>query len=729
MKTPSTRQLLQNLRTGELTIRDIPANQRPPKFVTVNTRASLISAGTERSTVQAARASLLGKARQRPDQVRKVIESVRSDGLLATYSKVTQKLAEPKALGYSSAGVVLECDDSETTLRSGTRVACGGGDYAVHGELVTVPRNLVCPLPDAVTFEQGSFATVGAIALQGVRRAEPQYGETTLVIGLGLLGQLTWQLLASAGIRVIGTDVSSWAVELARGIGLQDALVRGVDDVEGECSRITNGKGVDRVLITASAPTSDPLELAGSVSRECGRVVVVGALPINVPREPYYMKELDLVLSRSYGPGRYDPLYEESGIDYPYGRVRWTEGRNIGSFLHAVENGSLDVDSLVTHRFPIDKAGDAYKLVSGEQAEPHCAIVLDYEGTPVENPEQPDSAVPFEPPLQPGSTSHRIGFIGAGSFACKHLLPFLAKRGDVDLVAVATRRGSTSSEVARRFGIRNAVSSWEEVVESNEIDSVVIATRHDLHGMLACEALKRGKNVFVEKPLALTANELDEITSAFQNSGKILQVGYNRRFSSHAIRLKEALARSSGHTHVTYRVNAGPLPPEHWLLDSDIGGGRIIGEACHFIDLIQFLCDASVEQVYASGFDDESTGCWTTVLELDDGSTASLIYQANAPSFLAKEYIEAARGGSGGVIDNWTRSTVSLGRAARGTAKRVADKGFASELEAYLDGVRTGVAPIRLDELVTCSLASLAVVKSRSRRGPVSTSEYLDANL
>jgi predicted dehydrogenase/threonine dehydrogenase-like Zn-dependent dehydrogenase len=708
------KQLLQNLRNGELSLLEVPVPARPAGMVLVATRASLISSGTERATVQAAQASLLGKARQRPDQVRKVLDNLRKEGLGATFAKVRDKLDQPKALGYSSAGVVLAADPDER-VRAGDRVACGGADYATHAEVVVVPRNLAVPVPENVSFEEAAFATVGAIALQGVRRAEVGLGSRVLVIGLGLLGQLTWQLLEDAGCTVVGTDISPEMVALAGKIGLTRAVVRGRDDVEGACATVSDGHGVDAVIITAAAKSRDPIELAGAVARERGRVVVVGAVPMEVPREPFYRKELDVVVSRSYGPGRYDREYEEGGVDYPIAHARWTEGRNLSAVLEAIARGRVRVQPLITHRFPLAQAEQAYAIVSGADPQPHVGIVLTYSETPSLAPR-----VALRPvPAPPGSGRPGIAFIGAGSFARGYLLPHLKGRADIELVTVATARGYTAADAARKFGFAEAASDAERALADERVQAVFIATRHDEHARLAQAALAAGKHVFVEKPLAVSPAELAALLPVAARAGRVLQVGFNRRFSPLAVALRQVLAGAAGPVQVTYRVSAGPLPSDHWLLDPHAGGGRMVGEGCHFIDLIQYLTGEHAARVSAAGFGDDATGARTVLLEMSGGSVGVLVYQANASARVPKERIEAFAGGRGGVLHDWRSVDLLEDRQGRTLKAAGQAKGFAEEVAAFLTSLRTGAPAIPLESLAYTTAATFAVLRSIAERQPV----------
>lgn len=697
------KQLLQNMKSGEISIIDCPTPSRPEGFVLVQNRASMISSGTERGTVQAAKASLLGKARQRPDKVRQVLDNVRKEGILSTIKKVQDKLDEPKLLGYSTCGTVLECDPHERRFKPGDRVACGGADYACHAEVIVVPRNLVVPVPNELSDIEASSATVGSIALQGLRRARVTLGDRVLVIGLGLLGQLTWQLLEDAGCRAIGTDVSADAVKLARDLGLEHAAVRGSEDVEGLCAALTDHHGVDAVIITAATQSTDPIQLAGTVCRERGVVSIVGAVPMELPRESYYPKELDLVVSRSYGPGRYDPNYEEGGQDYPYAYARWTEGRNMHAFLESVARKRVNVADLVTHRFPFDKALDAYAIVSGTRSEPHVGIVLEYhQDTDLK------TSVSLHTSPKSRKTDGEVGiaFLGAGSFARSYLLPHLANRDGTRLLSVVTSRGFTANDVAKKYGFAQASTNPDDVLSDDAVDAVFIATRHDTHADLVCRSLEAGKHVFVEKPLCITEDQLERIAQIATTSPGVLQVGYNRRFSPLAVALRNTLPPRPSPIQITYRVNAGPLPAEHWLNDPEVGGGRLIGEGCHFIDLMQFFSGEVSSSVDISSFGRDADGCTVCYLKFPSGSQGTLIYQANAPKSLAKEYLEVFGGGRGGVLQDWRSLTLYTESRPSTRKSRGQQKGYAEEIDAFFSALASGVPAIPFSSLYATSLAT-----------------------
>src|SRR5436305_3448785 len=534
------KQLLQNLKTGAGVVADVPAPVAQRGRVIVRAAASLVSAGTERAFVELGRKGLVGKAKQRPDLVRKVVEKVRSEGLLQTLQAVREKLDESHALGYSAAGVVVEVGEGVTEFGAGERVACAGTGYAAHAELLSVPQNLCVRLPEGVDFESAAFSTLGAVALQGVRLAEPTLGESVVVIGLGLLGQLAAQLLKANGCRVFGVDLDASKVELAKRLGMDDGCVAG-PDVKGAVLRWSRGRGADAGVITAATSSDEPIQLAGEVSRLRGRVVAVGLVGMNVPRQVYFERELTLRVSMSYGPGRYDPEYEERGHDYPLPYVRWTEGRNLEAFLDMVAAGRVRTAPLVTHRFPIEESERAYKLISGDTAEPYLAVLITYDTARglERHVENQSSEFKLQSSKFGGRSSGparagvvRVGLVGAGDYARRMLLPHF-KSGGVEFVSIATATGVTARDVGERYGFARFVSGADEVMADEGVNLVVIATRHDSHAELARRALERGLDVFVEKPLALNDEELDAVLGAAAASRGRLTVGFNRRFSPH----------------------------------------------------------------------------------------------------------------------------------------------------------------------------------------------------
>jgi predicted dehydrogenase/threonine dehydrogenase-like Zn-dependent dehydrogenase len=676
-------QVQQNYRSGELSLVDVPVPALRPGGVLVATACSLISAGTERSTVATARMGLLGKARSRPDLVRQVVRVARREGLLETYRMVRNRLDTPLPLGYSSAGYVAAVAEGALGLRPGDRVACAGAGYASHAEVAFVPRNLAAKVPDGVPLEDAAYATVGAIALQGVRRAGVSLGDKVAVIGLGLIGQLTVQILKAAGCKVLAIDLARDLVDLARRSGADLALAR-ADDPERAALELGDGHGVDAAIVTASTKESDPVDLAGALCRERGRVVIVGNVRLDVPRELYYRKELDLVLSRSYGPGRYDPSYEEGGIDYPLPYVRWTEQRNLEAFLGLLADDRLDTRLLTTHTFPIADAGKAYALVTGDAPGRSVGILLRYGDA-----ERIATTIALPPPLEPRGEAPGISFVGAGSFAQGFLLPNLRGSrlrsqgfgGQVGgLRYVVANDGLRARAAQGKFGFDAAATDPAAAIGDPATRAVVIATRHDSHADLACRALAAGKHVFVEKPLAVTREQLDAVRRAAAAAPGRLMVGFNRRFAPAAAAARDALSGRQGPLLVHYRVNAGPLPRGHWLGDP-AQGGRLVGEACHFVDFVLFLTGERIRRVFASGD-------VAIALDLSGGSSATIHYTDAGDRATPKEWVEAIGGGRVVRIDDFRKVTRNGRTIAKGKGR-----GHAEEMQALLDAVRAG-APL-----------------------------------
>jgi predicted dehydrogenase/threonine dehydrogenase-like Zn-dependent dehydrogenase len=709
------KQVIQESGTGVVRLEDVPAPVLRPGGVLVRTRHSVISIGTERMKLDFGRKTLLGKARERPEQVRTVLETAAREGVVATYRKVRARLAELSSLGYSLAGVVEAVGAGVRSLEVGDVVACAGAGYANHAELVWVPENLVVRVPDGVTTEAAAFATIGAIGLHGVRQAELQLGECAAVVGLGLIGQLTVQMLRAAGIRVVAVDVDPARVALAARHGATAVLRR--DDVEGTVRMATGGIGVDATIITAATSSDDPIRIAGRITRDRGRVVIVGAVPIRVPRSPYYEKEIDVRLSRSYGPGRYDASYEEKGHDYPIGYVRWTERRNLAEFVRLVGDGAVRLDDIITHRFPFSDAERAYAELSGGGGA--LGVVLEY----------PESKAP-EPrriPLHGGTAAEGagspraggdrpgIGLVGAGSFATATLLPLL-KKLPVQLHGVATAGGVSARDAAEKFGFSYMAGSPDELFADPDVAAVVIATRHADHAALAAAALRAGKAVFVEKPLAIDEAGLSDVAGAAAGGAQLL-VGFNRRFAPATAFLRDCFSGVAGARVVHIRVNAGEVPADSWVHDPEVGGGRLVGEGCHFIDLARSLVGAPVTSVLASsiGGADPAAKLQDNVqvtLHFADGSLASVLYTSKGTTKSGKERVEMYAGGRSGVIDDF-RSAEFHGPDGRQRWKGTQDKGHAAELKAFVEALRAGSAsPIPLDELLNSSRATLAAARS-----------------
>ena len=711
------KQVLQNRKTGRPFVGEVPVPALLRGRVLVRTVASLISAGTERASVELVSKGLLQEARQRPDLVKAVVAKVKNEGLFNTFASVRDKMAASQSLGYSAAGIVAEVADDVTEFRIGDRVACAGVGFASHAEMLSVPKNLCVHLPEQVCFEAGAFGTLGAIALQGVRLAEPTLGESVVVIGLGLVGQLTVQLLKANGCRVFGLDLDPARVSLAMELGADRAIVSG-DDAASEIDKWTRGCGADAVLITAATDSNQPVELAARVSRLKGRVIIVGMTGLDIPRQPFFSRELKLIISMSYGPGRYDPDYEERGHDYPLPYVRWTEKRNIESFLELVADRRVNVERLTTHRFRIDEAERAYELISAESTEPYLGVLLNYD------PEREITRrVQLTPAVHRAEKAIRIGVIGAGGYVPAMLLPHFKAEG-VDFRSIATASGVSAHDVGKRFGFAQAVSSAEEVINDRDINLVVIGTRHDSHASIASQALAQNKNVFVEKPLALNDDELDQVLDAAANSTGLLMVGFNRRFSPLARRAKDFFAGRNTPLSILYRVNAGRIPKEHWIQDAHEGGGRIIGEICHFIDLMQHLTESLPVSVFAesvSAKSDQTINADSVFITLRfaDGSNGCIAYVSEGDKSLAKERVEIFGGTRTVVLDDYRRATLHKDGREEQVTLKAQDKGQQEQVRQICTSILQGTeAPIPLNDLAATTRATFRVLDALREHRP-----------
>jgi predicted dehydrogenase len=704
------KQVLQHVRSGRLEVAEVPEPACRAGGIVVRNACSLISAGTERMVVEFAGKSLIGKARERPDLVKQALDKAMKDGLIPTVRAVLTRLDQPIALGYSCAGRVVEVGRGAEEFAVGDRVACAGMGYASHADVVFVPRNLAVPIPETISFEDASYVTLGAIALQGVRIADVRLGERVAVLGLGLLGQLAVQILRAGGCQVIGVDLDPAKVALARTLGADAAVVRS-DDVAAAVAAFTGGSGVDAVIVAAATESNDPTELAGEICRDRGRVCVIGAVRMDVPRKAYYEKELELRLSRSYGPGRYDPEYEEHGRDYPIGYVRWTERRNMEEFLRLVAAGYVTPGRLTTHRFSIAEADRAYDLIMRESGDAFAGVVLTYPAAAPTAAARTHAIKPHR--AVPGKVG--VGFIGAGNFARAVLLPVFARTDGVTLVGIATASAMTSKAAGQKFGFSYCTTEAAKVIEDETVDAVVIATRHGSHARLAADALRAGKAVFVEKPLALDEEGLQSVLVAQAESGGVLSVGFNRRFSPLAAELKAAML-VGGPLAMTYRINAGPVPRESWIHDPEDGGGRIIGEVCHFVDLAQYLTDDVPAEVFAArlaGSEGAVRDTLSVVLRFPGGSVASLNYFANGDRSFPKERLEVFGDGRIAILDDFR--TLMLSRNGRRSRRRrwFQDKGYKQEIIAFVRAVREGgELPIPLRSLIAATRATFAMEES-----------------
>ncbi len=708
------KQVLQNFRTGKLEVADVPETMGKRGGVLVRNAASLISAGTEKMAIGLAQKSLVGKAKERPDLVRQVWQKLKRDGLMNTLNTVNAKLDAPLALGYSCAGTIDEVGQGAEEFQVGERVACAGMNYASHAEMVYVPKNLTVKIPEAVSFEEAAFVTLGAIALQGVRTSEAKLGECVAIIGLGILGLLTVQILKAAGCRVIGIDFEENKLDLARSLGTDVVILRSAD-VDFAVREMTAGGGADAIIITAAADTNDPLELAGEIARDRAIVSMVGAVKMDLPRKPYYEKELQLRLSRSYGPGRYDAQYEEQGVDYPLGYVRWTERRNMQEFLRLVSVKAVNVTQLISHRFPIEQAEAAYDIITGKKKEPYLGVVLTYEGAVA----QGERTITLENSAK-AQPHIRLGVIGAGNFAKSVLLPRLSKLKDIQLLGIATATGRSAKTVGEQYGFATCTTDYRELLQDERANAVLIATRHDNHARITSEALAAGKTVYVEKPLSVDEAGLHLISEAVAMHGERVFVGFNRRFSALVAQMKSAFADVAS-LAISYRVNAGAIPRESWIQQAE-GGGRIIGEVCHFVDLMQFLTDSEPIEVfaYASAAGGDTL---SIIIKFNNGSIGNINYFATGDRGLAKERVEVFGGGRTAVLDDFRLLEVWREGKRTVTKRLTQDKGFDQSLHSFLQAVKHGGAmPISYRSLALTTLTTLGIEKALRTGKPIAVS-------
>jgi predicted dehydrogenase/threonine dehydrogenase-like Zn-dependent dehydrogenase len=717
------KQVLQYRRTGKTQVVEVPPPLAPAGGVLVRNHWSLISPGTERMLVEAGGTNLVNTARQRPDLVRQVLDKARREGIVATVEAVRSRLDVAIPLGYSCAGTVVAVGQnvSPTEFAVGDRVACAGAGLANHAEMVAVPRNLTVRIPEGVRFEDAAFVTVGAIALQGVRIADVRLGEACVVIGLGLVGQLTVQLLKAAGCRVFGIDLATDKVKLAGSLGADAACLRSETSLVEQVRHFSFGRGADAVLITAATDSSDPIQLAAELARDRAVVVAVGMVGTDVPRNAYYEKELQLRLSRSYGPGRYDATYERDGIDYPIGYVRWTEQRNMQAFLELVAEGKLEPARLVTHRIPIAQAESAYQIVTGATAEPYLGILLEY---PVDRALSPSERVEWPRPAVPlDRKTVRLGVVGAGSFARSVLLPELRKLDAVELRGLVTASGPSAQQTGARFRFAYAATDWHAVIEDEATDAVVIATRHDLHADLAAAALSQGKHVFVEKPLALDEDGVRAVLNAWQSSGRVLMVGFNRRFAPTYQQLKATCVNRRGPLVMSYRINAGAVAAGAWVLDPVQGGGRLLGEVCHMVDLLVDLVGAPVSSVFAQALPNPPSPSADDVLVslgFEDGSIGMITYTSLGDRSLPKEQLEVFGDGRAAVLDDFVSLRLAAGGRIKRIGGRVQDKGHAAELRAFIEAIRNEKpSPIDPRQAAHVTRVTFAAVESTRTGLPV----------
>lgn len=681
------KQVLQSIRTGQLEVADVPVPLVPDGGVLVRTKASVVSAGTERMVVDFAGKNMIQKARARPDLVRQVMDKVRRDGLLSTARTVRRSLDAPMPLGYSLVGEVVGVGMQAADVRLGDMVACAGAAVANHAEFAAVPQHLFAVLPndfvERAPIEHAAFATLGAIAMHGFRLGCPQVGERVAVIGLGLLGQLAVQIANAAGCRVFGVDLSPDRVALARKLGAEDACTR--DEAEARGMTFTTGAGFDVLLLTADAKSNDPIELAAAIARDRARVIAVGAFDLQLPRKSYFAKELHVQVSRSYGPGRYDPEYELHGRDYPIGYVRWTEQRNLDAFVQLLYQGRLNLAPLITHRYPVEDASAAYDLITGKRSEPFLGVLLTYPSDAHASARVDVVAQPV--PVAAGQFGASV--VGAGLFATSTLLPAIKGSRATVLRGIVSGQGVSAVTAAKAHGFTYAATDIEEVLRDKDTHAVFLLTRHHLHASQTVDALRAGKHVFVEKPLCLTRDELATIREAHaQQPGQLLMVGFNRRFAPLAQQLRD-FAQTGEPIVLAYRVNAGYLPPDHWTQDPEQGGGRLVGEGCHFLDFANWFMGEPPSQVYAQAMADVGRyrqDNFVVVLTYPSGSVATVTYLANGDRQAGKERVEVASAGRLGVLDDYRHLTLHRnGKTTHVKARMEPDKGHRAEVAHFLE--------------------------------------------
>jgi predicted dehydrogenase/threonine dehydrogenase-like Zn-dependent dehydrogenase len=706
------KQVYQNFKGGGIKVEDTPAPKLMSGQILIHTQASLLSAGTEGMVTEFSNKSLFQKAKSRPDLVKQVIDKAKTDGVISAYNTVKNRLDQPIALGYSAAGIILEVAEDVEGFKIGDRVACAGAGYASHANILAVPKNLVIKIPNNVPFDSAAFTTVGAIALQGVRLAQTELSENVAVIGLGLIGQITAQLLKAAGCKVVGYDLDFNKVDLARSCGI-DFATNELNLFKDYCNNMSNNFGVDKILITASTKSNDPIELSGVIARDKAIIVAVGAVGLDIPRKTYYHKELEFRISRSYGPGRYDPNYEERGHDYPIGFVRWTENRNMQSFINLVSEGKIDPKKFISHSFPIEEAEKAYDLIKVDSIEDYLGIILNYPGEP-----ELSKTIKF-PNLSNSRTNNQgeisIGVIGAGGFAAGVLIPILKSHNKVKLKGLCTVKGYTSHFNGSKFGFEYCTTDSDHLINDSSIDTIFICSRHDSHAELVLKSLKASKNVFVEKPLAINNTELEEIRK-FIVGGKsaFLMVGFNRRFSPHISEIKSRLGSEKSPKSVIVTINPGQILKDHWTQDKLIGGGRIIGEGCHFIDLVRYIVDSPIKSWSAQKMGKDNLNDKVTInLSFEDGSIGTVHYFSNGNKQFPKERIEVFSSGMIFQIDNFLKINNYGAPRPKKMQLNKQDKGHEKEINQFVSSIiENQTSPIPFDELYEVSKISIDIANS-----------------
>jgi predicted dehydrogenase/threonine dehydrogenase-like Zn-dependent dehydrogenase len=716
------KQIIQNYKSGELQLVEVPDPIIRQGGVILETKVSLVSVGTEKLMINLAQKGYLGKALARPDLVKQVINKIKVDGLVDAYKSVMGRLDTPVTLGYSSAGVAKEVGAGVSGIRIGDRLACFGDGFATHSELSYVPMNMLVKIPENVSLEEASFVGLGAIALNAIRVAKLTFGEKVAVVGLGLLGQLTVQMLKAFGCQVIGIDISESKIKMALEFGADRSALIGKEDVKEAVADFTGGVGVDAVIIMAGSQDNKPIELAAEIARDKGRVVACGMVSLDVPRQEFFKKELSLIVSRATGPGKFDPLYENKGIDYPLPFVRWTTQRNMGCFLDLINTGKVRLSALITHKFEIERALQAYDMIL-KGSEPYLGVLIKYQGSAEVARKVRLKSSEAKAPVNTEKKELGVGLIGAGLHANTNMLPVLKKTKGYELIGIADADGFKGKHTGKKYGFDYCTADYHELLADPDIDVIMIATRHNLHARMIIDALNADKQVFVEKPLAMNNEELNEIAEVYGRAGRQLMVGFNRRFAP-LTTLAKSIIGSHSDMVINCRVNAGYVPAESWVHDAQEGGGRVIGEVCHFVDLIQYLSGSIVARLTAEGTDKNGQDNLVITLKMANGSVATILYASQGDRLLPRERIEVFSGKAVCVIDNFK----SLFSAKDGKVERKKsfnlDRGYAGEFNAFLAAIKTGKPPVNFADYFNTTAATFAISEAIKSGRTQTVNEY-----
>lgn len=722
------KQLLQNIKEGNAEIVDVPVPAIKSGHILVKNHASVVSSGTERMVVEFAEKNLLMKAKSRPDLVKQVLDKAQREGIIPTIQAALNRLDTPMALGYSSAGEVISVGEGVEDIKPGDRVACAGGGFACHAEYVLIPKNLFAIIPDSVSYEDAAFATLGAISLHGFRIAAPQIGEKVAIIGLGLLGLIMIDICKAAGLQVFGIDLDKSRVDLATS---KEVIAVHRELAFDQGASFTENRGFDVVFICADTNSNDPIELAGQLARDKGTVVAVGAVGLEIPRKMYYEKEINVLISRSYGPGRYDHSYEEQGKDYPYGYVRWTEGRNLAAIMDLLESKKLDVKSLITHRFPIEEGVKAYETITGKNNEKFLGVIIQYPDNGSSEIEDRRVDIQKTSVLNLEVDKVSIGVLGAGLYASAVFLPIIQKTASVQKLGICSAKGLSARQLAKKYNYQFACTDESEIFNNNDINTVVILTRHSDHARQILNGLQKNKHIYCEKPLVLNIKELLEIRQAYKNAQSRLMVGFNRRFSPFILKAKDFIKKSAEPKFIHYRVNAGFIPSNHWVHDPNQGGGRIIGEGCHFIDLCIYLADSKPLSIQTIGlpnigkYNDDNV---IINIKFLDGSIATVEYLANGDKSVEKETLEIFSGGKVVQLNDFRKLILtSNGKKTQLYSRFTQDKGHLGSWHAFINSIKLNLeTPITFEELFDSSLVTLIALESLRKNETILIDQYLE---